>query len=130
MTRTDSTEKIKESYKDEFSRLASLHKETQDTVTAKDRLQRYTVKSNHTEKINKDFAEMQSEIDNMVFGLEKKVRSDEYKFMDEFTDRLRQLHARYRELENKNMHLSSMEKFNADIDAMVRERDALNANCA
>ena len=73
---------------------------------------------------------MQSEIDLMVFGLEKKVRDDEVKFMEEFTDRLRQLHARYRELENKNMQLSSMEKFNADIDAMVRERDALNANCA
>ena len=66
----------------------------------------------------------------MELHLQKKVRTDEYKFMEEFTDRLRQLHARYRELENKNMQLSSMEKFTADVDEMMRQRDALNANCS
>jgi len=84
------------------------------------------VNSSETDNINKNYLEMQNEIEGMVFGLEKKVRSDEYKFMEEFTDRLRILHARYRELENQNMHLSSMEKFSADIDEMMKERDELN----
>ena len=66
----------------------------------------------------------------MVTGLESKVRKDEEKFMKEFTDRLRVLHSRYRELEKVNIELSSMTKLAADIDAMMKERDALNDKCS
>ena len=50
--------------------------------------------------------------------------------MKEFTDRLRVLHSRYRELEKINIELSSMTKLAADIDAMMKERDALNDKCS
>ena len=73
---------------------------------------------------------MHDEITNMVSGLEVKVRKDEGKFMKEFTDRLRVLHTRYRELEKVNIELSSMTKLAADIDAMMKERDALNEKCS
>ena len=87
----------------------------------------YTTPSNETDSINANYGEMQKEITKLVGNLEVKVRSDENKFMGEFTDRLRTLHARYRELEKVNIELSSMAKFNADIDEMVKERDELNA---
>ena len=51
-------------------------------------------------------------------------------FMTEFEASLRKLHTRYRELENQNLQLSSMEKFTADIDAMIKQRDQLNAECS
>ena len=70
---------------------------------------------------------MQNEILNMANGLDKKVRKDEHKFMGEFADRLRKLHARYRELEKLNRELSSFTKLSDDIDALIAERDALNA---
>lgn len=73
---------------------------------------------------------MHDEITNMVSGLEVKVRKDEGKFMKEFTDRLRVLHTRYRELEKINIELSSMTKLSNDIDAMMKERDALNDECS
>jgi len=44
-------------------------------------------------------------------------------FMTEFEANLRKLHTRYRELENLNVQLSSMEKFTADIEAMIKQRD-------
>ena len=50
--------------------------------------------------------------------------------MKEFTDRLRVLHSRYRELEKINIELSSMTKLAADIDTMMKERDALNEKCS
>ena len=59
----------------------------------------------------------------MVGSLEQKVRSDEMSFMKEFTDRLRQLHTRYRQLEQVNLQLSSQAEFNKDIDAMILQRD-------
>jgi hypothetical protein len=43
--------------------------------------------------------------------------------MAQFEDRLRKLHARYRELEKVNIELSSLAKLQADIDAMIKERD-------
>ena len=55
---------------------------------------------------------------------------DEDKFMSQFEDRLRKLHARYRELEKVNIELSSLAKLQADIDAMVKERDQLNTECS
>lgn len=73
---------------------------------------------------------MHDEIGTMVTGLESKVRKDEEKFMKEFTDRLRVLHSRYRELEKINIELSSMTKLAADIDTMMKERDALNEKCS
>jgi len=66
----------------------------------------------------------------MAKGLDKKVRKDEQAFMEEFTERLRKLHARYRELEKKNRELSSFTKLSDDIDALIAERDELNAECA
>lgn len=50
--------------------------------------------------------------------------------MSQFEDRLRKLHARYRELEKVNIELSSLAKLQADIDAMVKERDQLNTECS
>lgn len=46
---------------------------------------------------------MHGEIEDMVGKLEHKVRDDGYKFLVSFEESLRQLHARYRELENKNL---------------------------
>lgn len=66
----------------------------------------------------------------MVFGLQKKVRCDEDKFMGQFEDKLRHLHARYRQLEKVNIELTSMVKLQADIDAMIKERDELNTECS
>jgi len=88
------------------------------------------VPSTETEAINGNYAVMHEEITNMVSGLEVKVRKDEGKFMKEFTDRLRILHTRYRELEKINIELSSMTKLSNDIDAMMKERDALNDECS
>lgn len=51
-------------------------------------------------------------------------------FMTEFEANLRKLHSRYRELENLNVQLSSMEKFTADIEAMIKQRDLLNKECS
>ena len=45
---------------------------------------------------------MHNEIEGMVNSLENKVRGDQEKFLIEFESALRKLHARYRELENKN----------------------------
>ena len=66
----------------------------------------------------------------MVGSLEQKVRSDEMSFMKEFTDRLRQLHTRYRQLEQVNLQLSSQAEFDKDIDAMIKQRDELNRQCS
>jgi len=73
---------------------------------------------------------MHNEIEGMVGKLESKVRDDGYKFLVEFEDSLRKLHARYRELENKNVQLSSMERFTADLDEKWREREGLNSECS
>ena len=73
---------------------------------------------------------MQGEITNMATGIEQKVRKDEHWFMEEFTERLRKLHARYRELEKMNRELSSFTKLSDDIDALISERDALNEECS
>ena len=59
----------------------------------------------------------------MVSGLEYKVKKDETTFMNEFTDRLRELHAEYRELEKINRELSSMTKLSDDIDDLIKVRD-------
>ena len=83
-----------------------------------------------TDGINKDYGDMHNEIEGMVMGLENKVRGDQEKFLIEFESALRKLHARYRELENKNAQLSSMEKFTADLDEKRREREALNSECS
>lgn len=113
-----------------LNKMAALHKEAQDNIGRKDSLLKYTVKSNETETINTNYKVMHDEITNMVDGLEKKVKADEEKFVEEFTDRLRKLHARYRELEKVNIELSSMTKLTADIDEMMKERDELNAECS
>lgn len=113
-----------------LNKMAALHKEAQDNIGRKDSLLKYTVNSNETETINSNYKVMHDEITNMVGGLEKKVKADEEKFVEEFTERLRKLHARYRELEKVNIELSSMTKLTADIDAMMKERDQLNAECS
>ena len=82
--------------------------------------------SAETDTINNNYAVMHGEISNMVSGLEVKVKKDEQKFMNEFTERLRVLHTRYRDLEKINIELSSMAKLSQDIDEMMKERDALN----
>lgn len=73
---------------------------------------------------------MHHEISGMVGGLELKVKADEASFLKEFTDRLRYLHTKYRQLEQVNLHLSSMSEFAKDIDGMIRERDELNKLCS
>ena len=120
---------LKIRYQEALEKLDALHREAQKLVDPKEKLLRYKVPSQETENINKNYKEMHNEIENMVCGLEKKVKNDEFKFMSEFTDRLRKLHARYRELENLNAQLSSKEKFKADMQAKTKERDALNAEC-
>ena len=106
------------------------HWEAQHDIGAKDRLHKYTVPSHVTDNINKDYGDMHNEIEGMVNSLENKVRGDQEKFLIEFESALRKLHARYRELENKNAQLSSMEKFTADLDEKWREREALNSECS
>ena len=99
-------------------------------MTKKGNVVKYTTASSETEGINKCYEDIHLEIGNMVGGLERKVRQDENKFMGQFEDRLRKLHTRYRELEKVNIELSSLAKLQADIDAMMKERDELNSECS
>ena len=102
LTKNSSSIKLVEKHGDDLKKMHMYHLEAQNNLGAKDRLEKYTVPSNATEGINKDYAEMHIEIEGMVGKLESKVRDDGYKFLVEFEDSLRKLHARYRELENKN----------------------------
>ena len=123
LIKTDSTAKLIERHKESLNKMHMLHKEAQERIGQKEQFVRYTVPSNETPQINADYREMQGEITNMVSGLEYKVKKDETTFMNEFTDRLRELHAEYRELEKINRELSSMTKLSDDIDDLIKVRD-------
>ena len=130
LKKNSSTQKLIEKHHESLNKIHQLHREAQEKIGQKERLAQYTVPSTETETINNNYAIMHDEISHMVSGLETKVRKDEGKFMMEFTERLRILHTRYRELEKINIELSSMTKLAADIDTMMKERDALNDKCS
>ena len=103
LTKNKSSEVLAEKHKEDFKKIHKFHIEAQQHIAGKDKLAKYTVPSTETEGINKNYLEMHGEIEDMVGKLEHKVRDDGYKFLVSFEESLRQLHARYRELENKNL---------------------------
>ena len=130
LLKNDSTKDLAKRHADLLHKQHMLHEEARERNLQRGKEVRYTIPSNQTKDINSNYREMQGEIQNMAKGLDKKVRKDEEAFMEEFTERLRKLHARYRELEKKNRELSSFTKLSDDIDALIAERDELNAECA
>ena len=102
LLKNKSTENLIERHGDQLKKMHQYHWEAQHDIGAKDRLHKYTVQSHVTDNINKDYGDMHNEIEGMVNSLENKVRGDQEKFLIEFESALRKLHARYRELENKN----------------------------